>query len=240
MMEMLLTTTKHKPPVKQYSGPGGKVLLKGDDDWGYCGRVDSSLISTYAEMRNMAGFTTGAAVASSYPEVWLKFVKHGKVMYICSRPLWSGLSYAHVYSKGLVYGTDDTGKYPLSPEVNQKRNITVSDGEGEHLFRVRLINFLNGDPYGSPGAFGSPSETASLLGKLSGSFTTDLNFRWDTFSDAELGINQGLFNITITSHDITTQTWMFGGSNYYSLEINNKTLVAARFAWRPVLDLITE
>ena len=125
---------------KEYpdSGPGSKVLQYGDENLGYFGKIAAEDFFTQTELATATGMFAGA-LEVEYPE-WIKCFINGKVLFIPSQPIRTGLCWNDLYSAGVVYGTDDNGKYPGSPAVNQFKLVTKRG----YAFKVRT--FGQGDP----------------------------------------------------------------------------------------------
>lgn len=138
-------------PVYPDSGPGGKTLPYGDMESGYFGRVASSLMPTQAAIEAAGGspLTTGTVVnnAAVANDLWLKFAYKGNILYIPRRALRTGVTWEAVYKAGLVYGTDDDGKYPHGSPKNQKAYVQGADETGRKIwFKVRLMSGMVSDP----------------------------------------------------------------------------------------------
>jgi hypothetical protein len=61
-------------------------------------------------------------------------------------PLASGVPWNDVYNAGLVYGTNDNGKYPSSTPTNQFNPVTKKEGERIWTFIPRLPTGADIDP----------------------------------------------------------------------------------------------
>lgn len=108
--------------------------------------VTSSLI-TYSDLSTHFGVTQGAinTTAIGLQNAWLQFKIDGKEIYVSKVAIRSSITWDFLYSKGLVYGTNDNGKYPTGTATNQLKTITLNG----KLYKCRLLKGCNEDqnPY---------------------------------------------------------------------------------------------
>lgn len=135
-------------------GPGPKTLKMGDWNLGYFGVVSPADLLNFSEIRTQLGMSLSVA-ADSTNLGWHKFVRNGKILYLCYNAMMPNVSLGTVYDLGLLYGVDSNGDYPpgtpqaKSPK-NQKRTVT----KGSDVFLVRAPSasnaptstFVSGDP----------------------------------------------------------------------------------------------
>lgn len=239
--------------VPSLNGPGPTELIGSYVDpvnseryHGFFGELTSEEFITAQELANEFKITTGTLLNNTSP--WLKFLIDGKIVFTPKLPIWQGLSYELLYNRGLVYGDDDNGKYPLGIGVNQFRVINVKG----YLFKVRLIKGSLNDPYSGTTSTSSTYEDPATIGSewnrmfyniVTGSFPSQEGEKWATYSQAEVGISTGNGGLTLCQET-------------YSSNLNNKLLrgansvmtprstvyneLVATTAWRPVLELVTE
>ena len=125
------------------SGPGSKSLAFGDENIGYFGEVSAAEMMTHLELRN--------AIGASWPSMrtdsgWFKFFHKGVVKFISKNTLATGLTWNQVYGAGVMYGTDDFGKYPVAPGVNQRKVIQWARESKTWTFVPHLITGCATDP----------------------------------------------------------------------------------------------
>lgn len=139
------------PPTFPDSGPGSKTIYQGNEQEGYFGRVATALMPSLDEIGQAGGMLlqTGAenAAAKSATDLWLKFSNKGKTLFMPRLPLRTGVKWQELYECGLVYGTDDNGKYPSGAPRNQKAYVPMVEENGrKRWFKVRLISGMEADP----------------------------------------------------------------------------------------------
>lgn len=78
----------------------------------------------------------GTAIVFAAPNVWHKFVRRGKILYVPNNYLSSAVTITQLYQAGWLFGTDDNGPTDgqLSTAQNQRRIINY---RGEKYF-IRL------------------------------------------------------------------------------------------------------
>lgn len=115
-------------------GPGPTELLRGNNEFGYFGTVTQEQLFTATEVQVGVGVTATTVGVIT----WEKFIYQGKILYLPSRALHTGLSWNALYGIGCVFGTDDTGlgAHGLAPK-NQRKIISKGDDD----FIVRLPRF---------------------------------------------------------------------------------------------------
>lgn len=222
------------------SGPGPQALLAGDAHFGFFGEVTSSELLKGDEVSDLTGmWGTGASINNFV--VWLKFIRNNTVVFIAKTPIRNTLSWDQLYSRGLVYGTDDNGYYPTGTATNQ---LTIIDKGSDH-FKVRLPKGSDGNTtsvynsnvnYASDGRL---SEWAQLMYRVSASRPDAGNTTsWASYSNTDLGVTN-------------VYTWAqesYSGNAAYKLTLGYasvgnslsqaSTLQTLPYAWRPVLELI--
>ncbi|WP_299316219.1 hypothetical protein [uncultured Halomonas sp.] len=122
-------------------GPGPQQLIAGDMSAGLFGEVSASELFTGEELAFRLGVTEGTIHNSDTR--WLKFARNGKVIYGPMRTIMHSVSWDHLYSRGLVYGTDDEGTAPRGTPTNQYTTVE----RGGYRFLVSLFTGANADPF---------------------------------------------------------------------------------------------
>ncbi|QXO09593.1 hypothetical protein pEaSNUABM11_00169 [Erwinia phage pEa_SNUABM_11] len=214
------------------SGPGPKNLLVGDKLMGYFGTVDTTDLFSHQEFLTAALLKGTTATRYTGTEGWHKFYYNSAILYSPITPVASNISWASIYNEGLVFGTDDTGKYPVTATpVNQLRILGRDSAmEGKFYYKVRLPS-CGADPFtqatslGSGDYAGSEAQMISFLnsgkwGKLTGAWWTN----WCIYKNS-------------VSNNPTTQNKL-GTPNMASWANNAKTAADAGYYWWPILELV--
>lgn len=77
--------------------------------------------------------------------LWHKFVYKGKILFIPDTPTAMGFSYNNMYSYGLVWGTNDNGKFTPNNQSARNQYRTVKKNGYEYI--VRLPQAVDGGAY---------------------------------------------------------------------------------------------
>jgi len=129
-------------PLVEYpdSGPGPKVLRKGDETLGWFGNLTPEELFTGKELLALTGLPDTTSLFGRW--VWVKVMVDKQVLFIPSTTIASGLSWETLYQNGLVYGDGTVGKYPSGTPVKQNKLLRKSD----NFFRIRLFGKNDPDP----------------------------------------------------------------------------------------------
>ncbi|AWN08865.1 putative virion structural protein [Salmonella phage SPAsTU] len=211
------------------SGPGPKTLLQGNTIAGYFGTTTAAELFTHQKLID-ATFTKGV-LPTTYggTDGWYKFFYQGRVIYLPINPVGYNVTWNTLYSEGLVYGTDDNGKYPAATPVNQGKVLSFTAANGEKFyFRIRLPS-AGKDPYvsGTPTAAdlsGSEFEMFNFL--YNGTWAKLTNVHWGLFCLLKDTLSTNTANhrmATLSSASWTNLGKATAGNNYY---------------WFPVLELV--
>jgi hypothetical protein len=90
---------KPKPPV-----PDGAVLVFGDTQLGYYGRIKASKFITGDALATLCALNAGTAIAAHSNTDWCKFAYKGKTLFVAAHILRHTISYGDLNSKQLVAG----------------------------------------------------------------------------------------------------------------------------------------
>jgi len=149
-------------------GHGPVELIGGDMQAGYFGEVSSADLFRGDDLALELGVDAG--VLQNEGAGWLKFARHGQIIYIAKQSFMHSISWDHIYSRGIVYGTDDNGLYPRGTPTNQ---YTVVEKDGFE-YVVGLMTGVASDPIDTS----LQEETySSTLGTGAGSEWNDLIYR---------------------------------------------------------------
>lgn len=213
------------------SGPGTKTLRVGDTSAGYFGPVDASLLFTKKELLDTLWQTGTPPAAYGSNEGWHKFFYQGQVIYmpaahVAGYPTWSDL-----YANGLVYGTDDNGKYPKTPAVNQSRLMLKKLPEGNFYLRPRLPKIDVNDPSTADANNASWHRTGSEAWLMSLLYN---NGPWGNATDVDwtptwLAQNSASVAPTSQTYQCSANLATFG-------RVQKTTWTSS--GWRPVLELV--
>lgn len=134
-------------------GAGAQILQQGDNSLGYFGVLAAGeFVYTSALLAAVNINTTtipGLVVGRAAP-LWYKYVRNNKILFIPEGPLAAGVTWAGLYSLGLVFGQEGTGAdstpwVPSTP-VNQSGKIKI----GPDWYRVRLMRGWYDEPSTTP------------------------------------------------------------------------------------------
>ena len=133
------------PIIQAYypqTGPGPQDLLRGDWWNGYFGTLTpEEFFLNAAELNGLMGQSfTNQNVA-----LWHKFVYKGKILFIPDTPTASGYTYNQMYSYGLVWGTNDNGKFTPYNQTARNQYRTVKKNGYEYV--VRLPQCVDGGSF---------------------------------------------------------------------------------------------
>lgn len=226
------------------SGPGSKYLIDGDEQLGYFGIVPSTELLTYSAY--IKHVIPASGQASIKPDRgWLKFYYKGKVLYY-SKTQIALASWDAIYQNGGVYGTNDNGKFPGTPAVNQYKPIDLMRDEQTWRLVPRLPSVSPTNP--GSALVASHCELTDLLVRTC-SKETGVNLnpmykvnleKWESFPIASLGLvnsngtppNSGRDQGIETSGTATNK--LFFAPNL-SISENPKSYTEEN--WRAVLEL---
>lgn len=211
------------------SGPGPKNLLQGNTAMGYFGTVDAKDLFTHAELSALAFLKGTKPVLLGDTEGWYKFYYNGKIIYLPITPLGNTVSWNTLYSEGLVYGTDDNGKYPAATPVNQSRIVTRDSASGgRSYFRIRLPSVgVDPMPAGTPPDSNISGSELQMFNYLRNGTWASLTGSWWT----QWMITQNTVSTAVANSKIVTlsiQSWT---------QVP-KTDTSTGWYWFPVLELV--
>ncbi|QVW55797.1 hypothetical protein pEaSNUABM9_00216 [Erwinia phage pEa_SNUABM_9] len=212
------------------SGPGPKYLLAGNTTMGYFGRVTTAELYTRAEFV-AASQLTGHTTYSGGTEGWYKFFYQGTVFYFPVSPTGSNVSWQMLYQAGLVYGTDDTGKYPAGTPVNQSKIMTLTKSEGRFYLRIRLPTISLQDPDPSPNGTLVP---ANVAGSMLDMLLKVRNGTWESNNNSEWTAANILYQNSATS----TANCRYGTLAAGTASIVGKTSQSTSWYWWPIVELV--
>lgn len=253
MNEQLLSTGSNAIYIAN-SGPGPKTLLAGDANLGYFGEVTDLQLFTPAQVAGQAGLFLGTdnptAVSAANGNMWLKFIRNSVVIFIAKMPFRSNISWADLYAAGLVYGTRDSGKYPLATPKHQFIQMPKYEGPKLWVLKPRLITGYPADP--STGGTVLTGEWNQLYGRA----INDLNGgvgapKFANLAYAATGLSPSSGPDTIVQESLTSNTnncFVRGdgaGSAILAaartiLKTDKSSGTLAAHGWRPLLELIPD
>ena len=120
--------------IDDYTGsPGGKVVLKGDKEYGFLGFVQpedmGKLLDNPEDNQefngvNLAaavGITQGTAINSNTP--WMKFFSGNDIIFVPVKPIRHSTTWNSIYNAGAVYGDDTIGVNPPNGRAGKKLSV---------------------------------------------------------------------------------------------------------------------
>lgn len=249
MFEILALGGGVTRPVIPNSGPGGNVVLTGDETLGFMGELTDAELFTPSQL---LGASDGLMPSATNPLLtpgavhWLKFIWKGKILYIAKQQFFSGLSWNDVYNAGMMYGTRDNGKYPVGAGVWQYRPMTKVVGNKTWTLIPRTIKAYSEDPISAAKQGDASGEFNQLLGRC---HVNDPNAgattpRLAQYTYPQLGWASSPDSIAQETTTPTTTNYIIRGDgltgtvfgSYRSVAKNTKT--DPRQYWRPVLELV--
>jgi len=122
-----------------YTGPGPQVLLRGDWNFGYFGKLAMSDLFTTQECKNFVGTITSQTENTDATMGWLKFVYKGRILFIASQALYTSITWELLYRAGVIYGnfpSADWAPYAKTTfgTIPQAKSVI----KGEHSFIMRV------------------------------------------------------------------------------------------------------
>lgn len=183
-------------------GHGPVELIGGDMQAGYFGEVSSEELFRGDDLALELGVDEG--ILQNEDAGWLKFARHGQIIYIAKRSFMHSVSWGHLYARGVVYGTDDNGRYPRDTPTNQYTSVEKEGFE----YVVGLMTgaasdpvdtSLRGETYSSTLGLGAGSEWNELIYRvhqdvpvapndLANDGGAQFGENWAEFTDADLNI----------------------------------------------------
>lgn len=242
-------------------GPGPQTLESGDGADGWYGEVASADFFSGDELASLLGVTEGSAQNSEAG--WLKFATGGKVLFVAKQCFRHSISWDHLYSRGIVYGTDDAGRAPRGTPVNQRTTIKLGGNE----YIVRLLTGAESDPYpeSDPLFFtadmadmdvGGGSEWNRLMYRVHTDVPASdgadgmradrhggpqVGGNWASFSNSELNVASGNGRYTWCqeqSDTISSYRVIRGSGDVAYFVRDNAYFAGSYYGWRPALELV--
>lgn len=242
------------------TGPGPQTLQAGDMNDGFFGEVSASELFSGDELSLTLGVTGGTSQNSDAG--WLKFASNGKILFIAKKSFRHSISWDHIYSRGLVYGTDDNGENPRGTPKNQYTTVERSGNQ----FAVRLLTGGNADPVDASDSrfladdmpqldLGGGSEWNRLMYRIHQDVPTDdgtdgmrqdrhggpqVGGNWATYTDSDLNISGN--GRAVWCQETTTDSSadrVFRGPDVvaYFTRYTASSTYSFR-GWRPCLELV--
>lgn len=247
MNELLLSTGAMGQQYFPNSGPGRKTLKAGNEQIGYFGTLSSVELFQGWEVSSALGFTAGS-VNKEADNIWMKFIYHGKFLFVCKEYTRYNLSWDDVYKAGAMYGLKGNGPYPVAGFAKDQWTVMVKEESGVAIpwkLVPRTIHGTSVDPYVGVDytafGFAEGNEHNDLIFRL---LTDGANSRPNTgifekWTGAELGIsgntNYGFIQETSVANVANS---MVRGPTGSTVNSPKATIGASTGGWRPVLELV--
>ena len=205
---------------------------------GYYGEVAASDFFTGTELASLLNVTQGTLQNSDTE--WFKFSIDGKTLFVPKQTIRQSISWDHLYSKGLVYGTDDNGIAPTGTPTNQLR-VVSKDGFD---YKVRLLTGASNDPHNGTTGNNIPSSQCSewneLMYRVSTSNPNGTSENFAMYTDAQLNLatDNGRYSWTQEQYSVGSTNRVIRGfhSVTYLSYYTSSTTDLFR-GWRVALEL---
>lgn len=246
MYELLMSSVNKGQSYFPDSGPGNKILKKGNSDIGYFGTVTSTELFAGWELSTALGFTAGT-VYKEDANTWMKFIYKGKYLFVCKEITRFNLSWNDIYKAGAMYGIKGPGPYPVAGSAKDQFNIMVKEEAGVSMpwkLVIRSLKGANVDPY--------VGVDYTAFGLAEGNEFNDLIFRllavgangrpntgiFETWPGADLMMGTGQNTILQETSQANVANAMVRGATGTTIQAVKATVRAAADGWRPVLELV--
>ena len=151
------------------------------------------------------------------------------------------ISWDHLYSRGLVYGTDDNGLTPTRTPTNQSRVVSKNGFN----YKVRLIRGSSFDPHngtiGTNNAFTQGSEWNELMYRMCIANPNGTSGNFAMYTDAQLNIVSGNGAYTWCQEQYSMGTTYRDVRGFHSVGLvasRKSSSATTHRGWRPILELI--
>lgn len=239
MLEHLLTVSSGVPlPSFPDSGPGPTTLAKydPDNDAGYFGTITETSLFTYAQVEAKAKTPLPGAASNRTNNAWIKAYWKGKIVFMPTKTIRTGTTWADIYRAGFMYGIDGNGRInPATGPVNQLTKITLTDGSNKQfVFKIRAVSGYPDDP--APAA---PLQSRTILSeytcireRLAPTGNAPVGFAW-----AALGTISGQ---TMSPECLAdgTKAMMLNNNSNYTMRTMWDITTSSFCNFYPVLELI--
>ena len=171
----------------------------------------------------------------------------GGILFIPKMTIRHSISWDNLYSKGLVYGTDDNGLAPTGTPTNQMRIVSKNGFN----YKVRLIRGSSINPHNGTSGFNvaitQGSEWNELMYRVSSANPNGTGESFAMYTDAQLNIGHGhgsgssryRYTWCQEQHSVgSTYRVIRGSISVDSLNTITSSLTNFCIGWRPVLELI--
>jgi hypothetical protein len=243
MLELLHGGTGGVRPTYPNSGPGTKVLQYGNEEIGYFGEVTGAQLFTPKEYMTLARayFGNHDNTADALSNIWLKYFFKGKVVFIAKIPFAANVNWNEIYLSGLVYGTQNNGKYPAGNEPTWQYNpLFKQEGQRNWALIPRLIKGVATDPFTTfNDAAYTGSEWTELVGRCFVGPNPPVSEKWASFSVADLRFDTNRYFWAQETDNANVNNALYltnGSATFFTRTSLVKTYQAMWY--RPVLELV--
>lgn len=229
-------------PYYAKSGPGPKTLQAGSEQAGYFGTLTQAQLFTAAEIFNQVGIST-IGPNTNTSTLWGKFFYKQKVVYIPTRPInvtAQLFSWQDLYQRGLVYGTDDNGTYPMPVDkpYNQRTILSKVLESKAAGFRIRLPAASDLDP--NTAALAGASKQGELVELMANILKTGVDAgtsKWDTLDQTVFDTaNSAIMKTTVSPGLTGLMVGKGAGAGLYGYSTSGKTIQQNSWMWWPILQ----
>lgn len=229
MNEMMLITTPR--------GEGG------DSNYIFHGEVNDLI--PYSDLSSYFNVTQGTLMSGTEINKWLHFTLDDKELYVSKVAIRNRISWNYLYSLGLVYGTDDNGRYPSGTFTNQYRTITLNG----RLYKCRLLKGVDTDFFFLPNTYYVEGSHNSEWSRLFYPLVTDDSYlnssytgiKYPIYTNAELGMLSGDARLSWCQERpsaYANSRVRRGGESVTHLNWNEYSASSALFGWRACLEAV--
>ena len=230
----MFNSVGNSKPIKSVVSHDGKIPTFYNVD--YYGEIPASEFFSGDELSTLLGVTHGELQNSDTD--WFKFGLGDKILFIPKMTIRHSISWDHLYSEGLVYGTDDNGLFPTGTPRNQLRIVSKNG----FYYKVRLIRGssspLHNRTNGVKLAITQGSEWNELMYRVSSTKPNGTSENFAMYTDTQLNITSGYTWCQEQYRLGSTSRVLRGNSSVDYLPYLTSSNTNTSWGWRPVLELI--
>jgi hypothetical protein len=240
MFESMLSSGRSSGYFFPDSGPGPTKLTYGTPTLGWFGEVSAASFFTHDELGGALNLQSPVLENLNYNfGPWLKLVVDNKVIFTPKFPLSVNINWNDLYANGLVYGTDDNGRYPATTPVNQMKVVVKNN----KMYKVRLFDGGEADPTAittsNPSVTAKNSEFVRVFHALTGQGSNPEQPKWNIYTHSQMyqsPVSKYIVQNTIAANTTQTPHWH---NDFIGVTLTAKSNASkSSFGWRPVLEIV--